>query len=230
MATPDILPSGVIHNRPVTIGELRSADLVYADVPYGTGRRQVGSAGTYSDGHAAAVEFATGLLENDECTTIIHCDQRLKWDLPKPQVEIIWGYHSGGASKKMLPQKHDSLLVYNVSHYSPVRIPYQTPGTAGRQGFHPDGKMATSWWGDIGIISTTGRERVGYPTQKPVRLLTRVLEMWCPAGGVVIDPCCGSGTTLVAAERLGVSWVGYDINPEAVAVATERIEAERSDG
>ncbi len=141
--------------------------------------------------------------------------------------EVAWCYSSGGAGSRRYPAKHDVLLVYGgggISVHNVLRIPYATPGVKGRPGFHPDGKMVPDWWSDIGIISTTGRERTGYPTQKPLALLDRIIRASSPPGGTVFDPFCGCATTLVAADDLARQWAGIDISPKAAELVVRRIE------
>jgi site-specific DNA-methyltransferase (adenine-specific) len=143
--------------------------------------------------------------------------------------EIVWAYRSGGASKRHLSRKHDTLLWYAKGDgytFNPQRVPY-APGTdVSRPGFHPDGKLMTDVW-DISFISTSSHERTGWPTQKPVTLLSRVVELFSNRGDVVLDPFCGSGTTGVAAKRLGRGSVLLDVNPDATALAGERVWGEK---
>src|SRR5690606_14779178 len=75
----------------------------------------------------------------------------------------------------------------------------------------------------IPAINNMAAERTGYPTQKPLALLEVLVRACCPPGGTVLDPCCGSGTTLVAAVRTGRRAVGCDLSPEAVRIAQERL-------
>jgi DNA modification methylase len=75
---------------------------------------------------------------------------------------------------------------------------------------------------DIPSINNMAAERVGYPTQKPLALLELLVKACCPPGGVVLDPCCGSGTTLVAARACGRRAIGCDLSPGAVRLAGER--------
>lgn len=86
------------------------------------------------------------------------------------------------------------------------------------------GTPAGSVWRDF--FAPTHGERTGYPTQKPTALLDRIVRASSNEGDLVLDPCCGSGTTLVAAERLGRRWVGIDRNPEAAKVAEARVRPE----
>jgi DNA modification methylase len=80
------------------------------------------------------------------------------------------------------------------------------------------------WWGDIGPIGAQAAERLGYPTQKPVALLERIIRSSCPEGGVVLDPFCGCGTTIAAAQQLGRPWIGIDITHLAITLMKERLK------
>ena len=91
------------------------------------------------------------------------------------------------------------------------------------------GMPISSVWSDIANFQTVvnHREKVGYPTQKPLALLERIIKASSNEGDVVLDPFCGSGTALVAAERLGRRWRGIDISADAVRLAAERLASER---
>src|SRR5207248_2426721 len=84
------------------------------------------------------------------------------------------------------------------------------------------GKPLDDVW-DIPAIAPTAAERTGYPTQKPLALLKRIIQLASNAGDVVLDPFCGSGTTLVAAQELGRCWIGIDANPQAIEIARRRL-------
>jgi DNA modification methylase len=77
---------------------------------------------------------------------------------------------------------------------------------------------------DIPPLSPTSKERVGYPTQKPVALLERIVQVSSNPGDTVLDPFCGAGTTLVAAHKLGRKWIGIDKSSSAIALTRERLE------
>jgi site-specific DNA-methyltransferase (adenine-specific) len=140
--------------------------------------------------------------------------------------EIVWCYSSGGASNKHFSRKHDSLFVYakneDKCRFNPMREPY--PRDYGdRPGFHPDGRIMNDWW-QIGILSTTAKERSGYPTQKPLQLLERLIQAYTNEGDTVLDYYCGSGTTGVAAKGLGRKYILVDKNQTAIDTANERLK------
>ena len=154
--------------------------------------------------------------------------------------EIIWAYRSGGVSKKWFGRKHDILLFYakkigkhyfNVSKersYNRDNKPYRFKGVTEYE--DDEGKWYTlaslrDIW-DIAMLGRTKKERVGYPTQKPLELLERVITASCPEGGIVLDAFCGGGTTCVAAERLGRRWVGVDVCEKAFDLVQERMKKE----
>jgi DNA modification methylase len=82
-------------------------------------------------------------------------------------------------------------------------------------------RMDSLW---CGIVSCRGKERADYPTQKPIALLQRIIGMASNAGGIVLDPCCGSGTTCAAAERMGRQWIGIDISKTAMKISAKRMK------
>lgn len=144
--------------------------------------------------------------------------------------EVIWAYDYGGRSRDRWPQKHDTLLVYVKNagqHYfnqeQIERIPYMAPGlvTAEKRA---RGKLPTDvWWHTI--VPTNGREKTGYPTQKPEGILRRVVQASSAPGGWILDFFAGSGTAAAISRRLGRRFVMVDINEEAVAVMRRRLGA-----
>ncbi len=146
--------------------------------------------------------------------------------------EIIWAYDFGGRPKNRWPAKHDTILFYakdaarNLFNADEVeRIPYMAPGLAGPEKA-ARGKLPTdTWWHTI--VPTNGREKTGYPTQKPLGVLRRIVSASSPAGGLVADFVAGSGTTGAAALELGRRFVLADHSEEAFAVMRERFAGER---
>ena len=166
--------------------------------------------------------------------------------------EIIWAYESGGRSKKTFPRKHDTILMYARSadyRFDLTQVPLPR-GEHRRnhmaRGVDEDGRSYSSItahgkeyryyddepvypgdvWTDIGFLQQKDPERTGFPTQKPLKLLERLLLPVVQPGDRVADLCCGSGTTLAAAEKLGCLYAGMDISPEAIAVCQGRLKAE----
>lgn len=86
-----------------------------------------------------------------------------------------------------------------------------------------EGVAIPDMWTDIGPISAQAAERLGYPTQKPVALLERIIRSSCPEGGTVFDPFCGCGTTITAAQSLGRTWMGIDITHLAITLMKQRL-------
>ena len=142
--------------------------------------------------------------------------------------EIIWAYDYGARSKKRWSPKHDSLLWYAkdprdyVFHYDAIdRVPYLAPGLVGPEKA-ARGKTPTDvWWHTI--VSPTGKERTGYPTQKPLAILERIVRVHSNPGERILDFFAGSGTTGEAAARNGRSCVLVDESAEAVEVMKRRL-------
>ncbi|RLP09651.1 DNA-methyltransferase [Propionibacterium australiense] len=142
--------------------------------------------------------------------------------------EIIWAYDYGGRTKRRWPPKHDTILVYvkDPKTYwfdsSEVdREPYMAPSLVTTEKAER-GKLPTDvWWHTI--VSPTGREKTGYPTQKPEGVLRRIITASSRPGDWVLDFFAGSGTTGAAAAALGRRFLLIDENPEAIAVMRGRL-------
>jgi site-specific DNA-methyltransferase (adenine-specific) len=141
--------------------------------------------------------------------------------------EIIWAYDYGGRPKNRWPAKHDNILMYVKNSDDYVfnlndidRIPYMAPGLVGKEKAEK-GKLPTdTWWHTI--VSPTGKEKTGYPTQKPLGILKRIIQASSNPGDLVVDFFAGSGTTGAAAVELGRKFLLVDTNPEAIEVMRER--------
>lgn len=142
--------------------------------------------------------------------------------------EIIWSYDYGGRSKKKWPAKHDTIFWYAVDAKNYTfnseaidRIPYMAPSlVSGEKASR--GKIPTDvWWQTI--VPTSGKERTGYPTQKPLAILERIVKVHSNPGDLVMDFFCGSGTTGVAAAKNVRRFVLVDSNVEAVRIAAKRL-------
>ena len=142
--------------------------------------------------------------------------------------EIIWAYDYGGKSKSRWPAKHDTILVYvkDPKNYyfnseEVDREPYMAPGLVTPEKIER-GKLPTDvWWHTI--VSPTGKEKTGYPTQKPVGILRRIIQASSKPGDVVLDFFAGSGTTGFVAHELGRKFILVDQNPESIQVIKDRL-------
>jgi len=109
------------------------------------------------------------------------------------------------------------------------RLVYGTRNSHGETRYYKyyldEGKLPEDWWADINSLQASAAERTGYPTQKPEALLDRILGACSRPGDMVLDAYCGSGTTLVAAQRGGRAWVGIDLAPQAIALTLDRLKA-----
>lgn len=141
--------------------------------------------------------------------------------------EIIWAYDYGAKPKTRWPAKHDNILlwakqkgnhVFNVDDID--REPYMAPGMVSAEKA-ARGKLPTDcWWHTI--VSPTGKEKTGYPTQKPLGVVERIICASSPPGGLVLDCFAGSGTTGEASLRLGRKFILVDSSPDAVRVMKKR--------
>jgi site-specific DNA-methyltransferase (adenine-specific) len=144
--------------------------------------------------------------------------------------ELIWAYDYGAKSRSRWPQKHDTILVYvrdprryHFDSEAVDREPYMAPGLAGAEKA-ARGKLPTSvWWHTI--VSPTGREKTGYPTQKPEGIVRRMVQASSRPGDLCLDPFAGSGTLGAVAAALGRRYLLMDSSPEAVTVMERRLAA-----
>jgi site-specific DNA-methyltransferase (adenine-specific) len=218
-----------------------SVDLLYADPPFNTGRKQAGRAGSYEDRWPGRGEYIDWLESRLRATlpklkasasVLLHVDYRVS-HLVRVMLDevlgedrfvnhLIWSYGLGGSSPRRFARKHDDILFYCVEPeaywFEPPRVKATSRRMKGQT------KKATDVL-DVASINNMAAERTGYPTQKPLELLRLLVKACCPPGGMVLDPCCGSGTTLVAAALEGRRAVGVDRNPEAIAVSLGRLRA-----
>jgi site-specific DNA-methyltransferase (adenine-specific) len=146
--------------------------------------------------------------------------------------EIIWAYDYGGRPKSRWPSKHDTILWYAANPDDYVfnfdemdRIPYMAPGLVGAEKAERGKTPTDVWWHTI--VPTSGHEKTGYPTQKPLGILSRVIKVHSRTGDVVLDFFAGSGTTGDAAARHDRGFVLIDNNPEAVKLAAARLASFR---
>ncbi|HEY0754496.1 MAG TPA: site-specific DNA-methyltransferase [Ktedonobacteraceae bacterium] len=134
--------------------------------------------------------------------------------------EIVWFYKTGGASQRHFARKHDLIFFYTKSEHYFFHALKEKSYMMHRYGFKKseflrDERGEYTWvymkdvW-DVPALGAADSQRLGYPTQKPEALLERIIQASSDKGGIVLDPFCGSGTTLVAAQRLGRGWVGIE--------------------
>ncbi len=142
--------------------------------------------------------------------------------------EIVWAYDYGARPRRRWPAKHDTILVYvkdrgryHFDAEAVEREPYMAPALAGAEKA-ARGKLPTDvWWHTI--VSPTGREKTGYPTQKPEAIVRRMVQASTRPGDWCLDPFAGSGTLGAVARGLGRRFVLVDESAEAVAVARRRL-------
>ncbi len=222
----EVLPPDLVH-------------LAYLDPPFNTGRRQAASGGEYRDSWRtldAYLEFmrrrikAVHRVLAPSGSILLHCDWHYSHHLRllldeifgphRFQNHLVWAYGLGGSSPRRFARKHDDILFYAKSeeyYFNPPLV----PATSNRM----KGKLKKA--GDVlhvPAINNMALERTGYPTQKPLALLTLLVKACCPPDGLVLDPFCGSGTTLVAAATTGRSVLGIDVSPAAVRIAQRRLD------
>jgi len=144
--------------------------------------------------------------------------------------EMIWAYDYGAKPKGRWPQKHDTILVYvkDARNYffdseAVDREPYMAPGLVTPEKVARGKRPTSVMWHTI--VSPTGREKTGYPTQKPEGLLRRFVQASSRPGDLCLDPFAGSGTLGAVAAKLGRRYLLIDESPEAVRVMRERLGA-----
>ena len=164
--------------------------------------------------------------------------------------EVIWAYESGGRSKRDFGRKHDVILRYTKSrewafHADDILLPRATTRhNHMKRGVDADGRafcsiqsngkvykyyadqgvIPSDVWTDGGHLQQRDPERMGYPTQKPEKLLARIIKASSAKGQTVLDAYAGGGTTLVVAQTLARHWVGIDNAPQSIALTRRRLE------
>lgn len=241
------MPSQIIQGENLSIlrtfgpGEF---NLIYIDPPYNTQKVQKGRSGSYADTYDDFPGWMLPRLKearrvlHDHGSIFVHLDYRevhyIKvmmdtiFGRDNFKNEIIWAYDYGARSKTRWPTKHDSILwytrnpdTYTYNYDQMDRIPYMAPGLVGPEKA-AKGKTPTDvWWQTV--VPTQGKERTGYPTQKPIQILQRIIKIHSNPGDRVLDFFGGSGTTGDAAIGLGREVVLVDQNPEAIKVMEARL-------
>lgn len=213
-------------------------DLIYLDPPYYSQANYKNGGNEFSDNWKSIdeyLEFMKVRLEEmyrilkSTGSIYLHVDHHAVFEL-KPimdeifgrdnfQNDIIWHYGLGGSSPKRYAKKHDTILFYSKSDdmvFKPPMVPATSQRMKGKL------KKADDVW-DIPSINNMARERLSYPTQKPLELLERIIKASSNPTDIVFDPFCGSGTTLEAAKKLGRKFIGIDEKKQAVKISRNRI-------
>jgi len=209
----------------------------------------------HNDLVAYLVMMGVRLLElkrvlKDEGSIYLHCDPTVSHYVkalmdavfgPKRfRNEIVWGYRTGGTSKRYFAKKHDVILFYsktnsykfNQQRYKSWQKKQYRYSEKYKEHFDENEQRWYHWavcrdvWDDINAIGTENKERLSYPTQKPEALLERIISASSNEGDVVMDPFCGCGTTVVAAQRQNRKWIGIDITHLAVGLMERRLRRE----
>ena len=153
--------------------------------------------------------------------------------------EIVWLYKTGGVSKRWFSRKHDTILFYSKSEAYTFRPQQEKSYLTHKygfsnveikqdaQGYYRMAAMRDVW--DIPALRGNQPEASGYPTQKPVALYERIIRASSNPGDIVLDPFCGSGTTAIAAERLGRQWLAMDVWDGAYEMLVARLNAQGLD-
>ncbi len=220
--------------------ETTSIDLVYLDPPFNSGLRRQGRKGlTFDDRFvdvAAYRDFIGPRLVQahrvlrSTGSILVHVDWRTSHHVRFLLDEIfgaesfvnhlVWSYGLGGSGPRSFARKHDDIFLYGRGPdywFEPPLVPAKSVRLRGRM------KKATDVI-DIPSINNMAIERTGWPTQKPIELLKMLVNACCPPAGTVLDPTCGSGTTLVAAIESGRRAIGIDLSDEALGIAQKRLE------
>lgn len=218
----------------------QAIDLIYIDPPFAVGSDfKMGDQVAYTDkwvdmdDYLSFMDVRLQLMRaclKPTGSMYVHCDYRAAAHLRLMLEdifgadcflnEIVWCYGLGGSSPRYWPRKHDTILWFsrfpNAHFFEPSWVPAKSQRMKGQM------KKAPDYW-MIPSLNNMAKERLDYPTQKPEKLLERIIESSCPVGGVVADFFCGSGTTLSVAQRLGRLAIGTDSSPVSANVVRERL-------
>jgi site-specific DNA-methyltransferase (adenine-specific) len=218
--------------------------LCYTDVPFNTGKTQKLGSMSYPDSFANLQDFLRPRIEEvrrvltPDGSLFLHVDWR---ESHRTKImldsifgedsfinEIIWVYDFGGRSKSRYSSKHDTIFWYAkdpnnyIFRFDKIdRIPYMAPGLCGPEKAAIGKTVTDCWWQTI--VPTAGKERTGYPTQKPLAIAKRLVKMHSHKGDKVLDIFAGSGTLGEAALMGGRIPTLIDQNPQAIKVMQERL-------
>jgi DNA modification methylase len=239
----------LINRDCLDMTNIENVSLVYMDPPYSdkTEDKYYGVGDTfeeYLDYMKARLVSIKNVLHTNS-NVLVHVDQKSSHYLKvicdtifgrsNFQNEIVWCYASPSVAKSHLPRKHDTILWYGIGEYAfnQPHVPYVGKlKVGGKTSWNPDakeeaytdkGKKLEDWWTDIAALCRNESEKLGYSTQKPIKLMNRIVETFSNPGDIVMDPFCGSGSLLEAAFRLDRSAIGLDISTAAIELASKRL-------
>jgi DNA modification methylase len=224
--------------------DAESIDLIYSDILFGTGRKFK----DYQDLKPIRVEIenhyipritemhrilkSTGTIYLQMDTKINHWVRCIMDDIfgyENMRNEIVWYYNTAPRKKLDFGKRHDIILRYTKSDiytFNPIREPYSLSAPRGYEKekyYHPEGKVIGDVW-QINILGQNDKsERVGYDTQKPKKLLERIIVSSSNPGDLVADFYAGSHTTGEAALQLKRRYIGCDINPKSKEIGEKRL-------
>jgi DNA modification methylase len=229
-----------------------SVDLIYCDILYGTGKDFMDYKDLYPMREIIEEHYlprlkemhrvlkSTGSIYLQMDYRIIHWVRCMMDDIfgyGNFRNEIIWCYTSPSGAKNNFPKKHDNIVFYSKSkkytfNSDSILVPYKksnsSSGKTSLIGHNTDnrkGKIPESWWCDIADLGKIHNQSVGYKTQKPLKLLERIIKASSNEGDTVADYYLGSGTTAVVCKELNRNFIGCDINPKAIEITNARLDA-----
>jgi site-specific DNA-methyltransferase (adenine-specific) len=219
-------------------------DLIYSDILYGTGRKF----SDYQDLKSIKKDIEehyiprikemyrvlrkTGTIYLQMDTKISHWIRCIMDDIFGYEMmrnEIIWYYNTAPRKKLDFGKRHDVILRYtktDIYKFNPIREPYSETAPRGYEKekyYHPDGKVIGDVWQMNILGQNDKKERVGYDTQKPKKLIERIILASSDEGDLVADFYLGSGTTAVVSKELSRKFIGCDINPNAIEITNQRL-------
>ena len=221
-----------------------SIDFFYIDPPFNTGRKQKIHGKEYCDSIPDYPNFIRSRLYEVKRTLkptgslFFHIDDHWShyckiylddiFGRASFRNEIIWSYDYGGRAKNAWSRKHDTLFWYSKDrkewtyNYDEIeRIPYMAPSLVGEEKA-ARGKTPTDvWWHTI--VPTNGKERVDYPTQKPLGVMRWIVNVHTNPGDLVVDLFAGSGSFAVSATQHNRNCIAIDTNPDAIDTLTQRV-------
>lgn len=225
--------------------------LIYLDPPYGSKQEDeyYGIGQTledYLDYMKERLQKLKTLMDPKGSNILIHVDWKAVHYLKvlcdsvfgrnNFQNEIIWCFSNPSVSKKHLPRKHQNILWYGLGNY-PCNLPrteYTAPLKVGGntswskkslddKSYLAKGKLLEDWWSDIPYLCRNEKEKTGYATQKPVKLMERIINTFSNLGDRILDPFMGSGSFLEMGIKLNRYAIGCDISDKAIEIARKRL-------